>query len=242
MVPFAKSWATFLEDNDWFATSAYPRFSGDWQGASREPHPINCFRSSRDPKKMAESSPEQVEASVESSPSSGKSAILGKLILLTSLASIVVAECIAASFFLPTAEETAALAGVQTEAEPSESNGVMDELAAMDAEIKNQTEVDLGEFGVTAFQPLSNTTMRIDFHLYGTISKDDEEDFLAAWEESQHRLRDQVIVTLRSSELGDLTDAGLGLIKRRILEKTNRILGKPYLRSVIFSDFSFIEQ
>jgi hypothetical protein len=51
-----------------------------------------------------------------------------------------------------------------------------------------------------------------------------------------------VIVTLRSSELGDLTDAGLGLIKRRILEKTNRTLGKPYLRSVIFSDFSFIEQ
>lgn len=191
---------------------------------------------------MADTSPDQIEAAVEGSPSGGKSAILGKLILLTSLASVVVAECIAASFFLPTAEETASLAGVQPEVEETESSGVMDELAAMDAEVKNQMEVDLGEFGVTAFQPLSNTTMRIDFHLYGTISKDNEEDFLAAWEESQHRLRDQVIVTLRSSELGDLTDAGLGLIKRRILEKTNRILGKPYLRSVIFSDFSFIEQ
>ncbi len=192
---------------------------------------------------MADPISDQVDSADQSPvPHAGKSAILGKLILLAVLATIVVGECIAASFFLPSAEETAALVGGGSEAPESESNPIMDELAAMDAEVKNQTEVDLGEFAVTAFQPLSNTTMRIDFHLYGTISKDDVEDFEAAWQESQHRLRDQVIVTLRSSELGDLTDAGLGLIKRRILEKTNRTLGKPYLRSVIFSDFSFIEQ
>ena len=40
----------------------------------------------------------------------------------------------------------------------------------------------------------------------------------------------------------DLTDAGLGLIKRKILEKTNRALGKPLLQTVVFSDFSFVEQ
>ena len=61
-------------------------------------------------------------------------------------------------------------------------------------------------------------------------------------EENLHRFRDQVIVILRSSDLEDLTDAGLGLIKRKILEKTNPLLGKPYLQAVIFSDFSFIEQ
>lgn len=191
---------------------------------------------------MAESSPEHVETTNEGPASGGKPAILGKLILLTLLATVVGFECLAASFLLPSAEETAAMAGMQPDAPPTENSGIMEELAAMDAEIKNQREVDLGTFTVTAFQPLSNTTMRIDFHLYGTVSKDDEEDFTMAWDENQHRLRDQVIVTLRSSELGDLTDAGLGLIKRRILEKTNRTLGKPYLRSVIFSDFSFIEQ
>jgi flagellar FliL protein len=205
--------------------------------------PINCSSHHVIQEKMADSTSEQAEAAVESTSSpSGKSMILGKLILLAVLASIVAAECIAASFFLPSAEETAAIAGMESNDTPEQSNGVMDELAAFDAEVKNQVEVDLGEFTVTAFQPLSNTTMRIDFHLYGTISKDDEETFRAAWDESQHRLRDQVIVTLRASELGDLTDAGLGLIKRRILEKTNRALGKPYLRSVIFSNFSFIEQ
>jgi flagellar FliL protein len=191
---------------------------------------------------MADPLSEQAGPSGQNSESRQKSAILGKLILLISLASIVMAECIAASFFLPSTEETAALAGVSSDASAARANAIMDELAAMDEEIKNQTEVDLGEFTVTAFQPLSNTTMRIDFHLYATARKEEVEAFEAAWRENQHRLRDQVIVTVRSSELGDLTDAGLGLIKRRILEKTNRTLGKPYLRSVIFSDFSFIEQ
>ena len=47
---------------------------------------------------------------------------------------------------------------------------------------------------------------------------------------------------MRSVELGDLNDAGLGLIKRRILEKTNKTLGHPFLQGVVFSQFSFIEQ
>ena len=172
----------------------------------------------------------------------GRPPIVGKLILLAGLALLVAVECVAASLLLPDPQETAALAGMVGQPELAAEPTVMDELAALDAEVKDQVEVDLGQFTVTAFQPLSNTTMRIDFLLYGTVAKDEQEEFSDAWSENQHRLRDQVIVTLRSSELGDLTDAGLGLIKRRILEKTNRTLGKPYLRSIIFSNFSFIEQ
>ena len=47
---------------------------------------------------------------------------------------------------------------------------------------------------------------------------------------------------MRSADIDDLTEAGLGLIKRKILDKTNRLLAKPYLKKVIFSDFSFVEQ
>ncbi len=194
---------------------------------------------------MANPSATQGETAGAAPGAHGKSAILGKLILLASLAALVLAECIVASFFLPGAQETAAMASAPAEtqeAPPPEHEEIASEIAAMDAEVRNQTEVDLGEFTVTAFQPLTNTTTRIDFHLYGTTSEEDVAGFQKAWEENKHRLRDQVIVTLRSSEPGELTDAGLGLIKRRILEKTNRTLGKPYLRSVIFSDFSFIEQ
>lgn len=106
----------------------------------------------------------------------------------------------------------------------------------------SEVEVDLGQFSVTSYQPTSQTTLRIDFHLWGTVDQSMERDFQAEWSKNNNRLRDQVLVIVRSSDLADLTDAGLGLIKRKILEKVNHTLGKPYLKSVVFSEFSFIEQ
>ena len=61
-------------------------------------------------------------------------------------------------------------------------------------------------------------------------------------EENKHRFREQVLVTVRAADLTELTDAGLGLMKRKILERANHTLGKPLLETVVVSDFSFIEQ
>ncbi len=103
-------------------------------------------------------------------------------------------------------------------------------------------EADLGKFTVSGFQPASNSTLFITFHLYGTVKHKYVSEFNQRLEENQHRIRDNIIVIIRSAEITDLTDAGLGLIKRRILETTNRSLGKPLLQEVVFSEFSFIEQ
>ncbi len=56
-----------------------------------------------------------------------------------------------------------------------------------------------------------------------------------------NRFRSQVIEEIRDSEISDLEDAGLGLIKRRFLEKSNALIGKPLLRSVVFADYTFVE-
>jgi flagellar FliL protein len=110
------------------------------------------------------------------------------------------------------------------------------------ADAADQIEVDLEQFGVTAHSAASNTTMRIDFHLFGVISLTDKEEFEKLVKANQHRLRDQVLVIVRGAQPRDMADAGLGLIKRQILEKTNALLGKPLLRAVIVSDFSYMEQ
>jgi flagellar FliL protein len=55
-------------------------------------------------------------------------------------------------------------------------------------------------------------------------------------------MRDHVLFEIRNSTIEDLTDPGLALLKRKILAKSNELLGKPILRTVLFSDFSFIEQ
>ncbi len=141
--------------------------------------------------------------------------------------------------YLPSTAETAALAGSAVE-NKKEKKGGAEKGTGKDQ--NSPMEVDLGEFNVTAYQPASNTTLRIDFHLYGTVAAGEQKDFLTRLEENQHRFRELVIVTVRSSEITDLTDAGLGLVKRKIMDKTNRMLGKQLLQSVIFSDFSFIEQ
>lgn len=106
----------------------------------------------------------------------------------------------------------------------------------------DQEEVDLGEFTVTAYQPVSNSTLFISFHLYGSVLHKHGEEFNRRLADNKFRIRDNVIVIIRSAEIADLTDAGLGLIKRRILETTNKTLGKPLLQAVMFSDFSFVEQ
>jgi flagellar FliL protein len=169
------------------------------------------------------------------------SSLKTKLKFLVFAVTVVIVECLAAYLCIPTTPDTAAMASPADEVAPStdplfaeneQNKGILEELA----------EVDLGEFTVTSYQPVSGTTLRIDFHLFGTVAAKDAGDFNLAMQENLHRIRDQVIVILRSSELEDVTDAGLGLIKRKISEKTNQSLGKPYLQAVVFSDFSFIEQ
>jgi len=103
-------------------------------------------------------------------------------------------------------------------------------------------EVDLGEYTITSYQPTSSTTMFINFRLYGTILRKQTGEFTERLEASKNRVRDNIITIVRSAEVADLTDAGLGLIKRKILETTNKTLGKPLLKEVVFSDFSYVEQ
>jgi flagellar basal body-associated protein FliL len=103
-------------------------------------------------------------------------------------------------------------------------------------------EVLIGDFNATKYQPQANTTLRINFQLYGTVAADKEAEFKTLLEERKHRLREQVLEIVRSSDMGDLADPVLGLIKRKILEKSNRLIGKPLLKGVVFSDFSYFEQ
>jgi len=167
-----------------------------------------------------------------------------KILIGLFLLGVVAVECLLVYFFLPGEGETAALAGASSASaqnNPSASFPTPEEPLTPEATVP-QVEVDLGEFTITSYQPISNTTLRIDFHLYGTVATEDQKAFQEAIQANIHRFRDQVIAILRAAELTDLTDAGLGLIKRKILEKTNALLGKRYLKAVIFSDFSFVEQ
>jgi flagellar FliL protein len=103
-------------------------------------------------------------------------------------------------------------------------------------------EVELGSFNVTRFNPATNTTLAIDFEVYGAVLAADASGFGHRFEKSNARIREQITMTMHGAASADLTDAGLGLIKRQILEKTNRALGEPMLKEVLFSKFNFVER
>jgi len=186
------------------------------------------------------SAPNENPQAEEQTPAAAtKTNPFGKIKIVLFVALVIAVECVVAYLYLPQTAETAALAGSAVE-NKGESKTTPKKEA--EKEPNSQVEVDLGEFNVTAYQPASNTTLRIDFHLYGTVAAAEQREFMTRLEENLHRFREQVIVTVRSSEITDLTDAGLGLVKRKIMDKTNRMLGKQLLQTIIFSDFSFIEQ
>jgi flagellar basal body-associated protein FliL len=182
---------------------------------------------------------ENLEEREQTPAPEAKSSAFGKIKILFFVALVIGMECAVVYWYLPSAAESAALAGSAVEKKEDAKTAIKHEA---EKDQNSQVEVDLGEFNVTAYQPVSNTTLRIDFHLYGTVAAAEQKLFMSRLEENQHRFREQVIVTVRSSEITDLTDAGLGLVKRKIMDKTNRMLGKQLLQTIIFSDFSFIEQ
>lgn len=195
---------------------------------------------------------------------------MGKATVLALILAVILAECLAAFFFLGQGEPAAAATAPEEHghkekkghgakkseghgghggghgghgghAKESSSHGGHSEGGHGGSE-SDHKEVDLGEYSIMATDPTSSTMLLVDFHIFGTIPTIDEEEFNHLYEENRHRIRHQVIIIVRSSEMQDLTDASLGLISRQILEKINELLGKPLVEEIIFSKFSFIEQ
>jgi flagellar basal body-associated protein FliL len=197
------------------------------------------------------------EAGTPAPPARTGRGISTKIKIAAFIVGVVAAEWVVAYLYLPSAapaattplapagdHETAETPAAEPAAkhEPAGHGGGHASTAAKPTAHGVQQEADLGEFTVTAYQPVSSSTLFISFHLYGSVLDKHGEEFAKRLEEHKHQIRDNIIVIIRSAEITDLTDAGLGLIKRRILETTNKALGKPLLQGIMFSDFSFVEQ
>jgi flagellar basal body-associated protein FliL len=176
-----------------------------------------------------------------------RSKLAGLMPLIKAVAFIsmlVVVEVVAASMFIPSAQDTERLAKQYVAASQGQAAPTGGEVsAAAEGTAQAETEeVELGTFNVTHFNPTANATLSIDFELFGSVLASDEKEFHTLLEKNKVRVREQVIMTLHATETKDLSDAGLGLLKRQILEKTNRALGQPLLKEVLFSKFNFVER
>jgi hypothetical protein len=159
---------------------------------------------------------------------------------------IVIVQVVVASMLTPSAKDTEKLARELVAASSGKSGGEHEENAksagAEPDKDQELHEVELGSYNVTRFNPGTNTTLAVDFEVYATVLAEDAPEFEHRFERSKARIREQITMTMHGAEATDLTDAGLGLIKRQILEKTNRALGQPVVKEVLFSKFNFVER
>jgi flagellar FliL protein len=159
---------------------------------------------------------------------------------------IVIVQIVGAAMLAPKAQDTAKLAKDIATAASGQAAEAQDEHGKEEkghgGHEKNLKEVELGTYNITRYNPTTNTTLAIDFELFGTVLADDAAEFQHHFESSNARIKEQITLTMHSAESSDLTDAGLGLIKRQLLEKTNRALGEPMLKEVLFSKFNFVER
>ena len=163
--------------------------------------------------------------------------IVKTLVIAGFVGGVILVECLAAYFLIPSSADVAATAKAHAEEKLKEDEGHHgDEHAESQAA---SVEVELGKYNITVHRPASDVTLRVNFMLIGTVDEHEHAAFEALLEKNQHRLRDKIIFEIRNCELSDLTDPGLGLIKRRILAKSNELLGKPILQSVVFSEFAY---
>jgi short subunit fatty acids transporter len=171
---------------------------------------------------------------------------------LAAISVLVLLQLVGVSMLIPSAEETTkiaeklASADAAHEAEEEGAPPAAHDEQAEEGEEGHGThdvhEVKLGSYHVVTFNTDTGTSLNIDFELYGTVLAKEEEEFTHLFEANKVRLREQILVTVRGTDVTDLSDPDLGLLKRLILEKTNRTLGKPLLNEAIFSKFSFIER
>ncbi len=178
----------------------------------------------------------------EAKPARRPSSMLSVLKAIAFVSVIVIVQVVAASIFIPSAADTERLAKQYIAATTGESAGAAQEDHGPSLMLENVVEVDLGKFNVTRFNPATNSTLSIDFELYGAVLAAESAEFQHLFDKNKVRVREQVIMTLHAAQAKDLGDAGLGLIKRQILEKTNRALGHPLVREVLFAKFNFVER
>ncbi len=204
----------------------------------------------------------------EKEAAGAKKGLSGKLKIGIVLAVVVGAQCVLAWLLFPAGEH---VEEAESKHETKSGAGAAFDPSHEDPHAERR-EVDLGRFSVTSVDSGSNTTLLIDFHLYGAVLAEPEDHaaegaaddhggghgdghgkkeegepadnsrFGRLLAKNKHRFRDQVIIVIRNAQMSELSDPALGLIKRQILAKTNSLLGEPLLKEVIFSDFAVVQQ
>lgn len=177
-----------------------------------------------------------------------KSGMMTLVKALAFVSIIILLEIVAASMLIPDAEATQAIAEDLAEAKQADLEAVEEDDEGETTEddesspLGKMVEVHLDSHHIRHTSAETGSSMNVNFDLWATVLADDAAEFDELYATNQQRINEQVTITIRGMEVTDFSDPSLDLIKRKILEKTNRALGKPLLHDALIVDFSFVER
>lgn len=133
--------------------------------------------------------------------------------------------------------------------EPAVSSmGSADEAADGSADDSAQSSIDTVEVSLGSFNPTKSygsgaAIIHVSFNLTAIVATDNKEPLLEAFKETHGaRIRSAVGRVIRSSNLEDLADPKLYVIKRKIREEINKVLQKTYVNEVVLDEIRIMNQ
>ena len=170
-------------------------------------------------------------------PQGKRSFFTSNLLVMLLLLVIALAEMLVAYFYVlpsPTTVKASIEDTVKSDVPPSTPYKPQTDESLQDEE---REEVDLGEFTYTD----SDTTkvpVRLSIHFYGLVNKKDHDEYNKRYDIHKNRIRNAILVILRSSKESEIADPSLGIIKNKVMVKVNEILGMPLVKGIIYIDIA----
>jgi flagellar basal body-associated protein FliL len=99
--------------------------------------------------------------------------------------------------------------------------------------------IDLGDFHVKDLRPSRNETLEVTFAMKIAFSPSVNKATVEALEKWKHRLRDQVIVAIRTAARTDFLEPGLNRFRRIVHLRVQRLLDARIVSDVLLTEFIF---
>ena len=100
-------------------------------------------------------------------------------------------------------------------------------------------KLDLGLLEIKNLEPTRNQTAKVSFEIHLSFPTGTDPQTIARLEHWQHRLREQVLVAVRGSELIDFVDPELVRLRKHILYRVNRVLQPLQAAEILLADFTY---
>jgi len=181
--------------------------------------------------------PVEDDSEVEVAPQPKKSILSKNLLIVLILLVIAMAEMLVAFVYVIPSPGT-----IKAEVDEIQNKGTKIQAPykpVIDDEMKDEEreEVDWETFTFTEGD-LSNMPFRFSVHLFGLVNKKDSDEYKKRYEIHKNRVRNAILIILRSSSQSEITDPSLALIKNKIMVKVNEILGMPLVKGVVYTDIA----